>query len=211
MGQPQRAMELFEASLKTKQELGDVRGIAVARANYSQLLIMEGEARRGMVMALQAYADLVRGGYTADAGTMQQLLRQIKGQVLGVERFDTLWAQVMNQVQPDWLRAVTSSVPVPTAGALGQGAGTLMTAIRAFVGASDWQTTQRVVEEQQDLLFQDEVEQIFEQNIDRARSSGDGRHVEFLQTHLALLRACKQGGIAAAFAALQERQPMDLL
>ena len=209
-GQPQRALELYEASLKTMQALGDVRSIAVNRANYSQLLILEGEAGRGMVMAWQAYADLTRAGYTADASTMQQLLRDIKGQALGVECFDALWAQVMNQVQPDWLRAVTSSTPSPTADTVSQDAGELMTAIRTFVGASDWQTTQQVVEEQQDLLFQDEVEQIFEQNIDGARSSGDERHVAFLQTHLELLRACKQDGIAAAFAALQEPQPVDL-
>jgi hypothetical protein len=83
-----------------------------------------------------------------------------------------------------------------------------MQAIQAFVNAGDWAATRQVVEAQQAVLFQPEVEAIFEQNIAHVRSQGNEQAAETLQMHLAVLRACKQQGIAATFAQLEN--PPDL-
>jgi tetratricopeptide (TPR) repeat protein len=80
----------------------------------------------------------------------------------------------------------------------------VMPAVRAFVGASDAVALRRVVEEQQATLFRPEAEEIFEQNIVQAQ---DDAWRERLQFSLQLLRACKQVGIAAAFAQLAQAQP----
>src|SRR5205085_3097473 len=45
----------------------------------------------------------------------------------------------------------------------------LMQAVRDFVKADDWDASRQVVEAQQALLFQPEVEALFEQNIVQAR------------------------------------------
>jgi tetratricopeptide (TPR) repeat protein len=88
-------------------------------------------------------------------------------------------------------------------------AGDAMQAIQAFLSAGDWAATRQVVEAQQALLFQPEVEAIFEQNISQASSEGEEQWAETLQMHLAVLRACKQQGIAATFdelASMQQEQ-----
>jgi len=53
----------------------------------------------------------------------------------------------------------------------------------------DWAATQAVVEAQQHLLFQSDVELVFEKNIARARTSGNDRWAAQLEQHLELLRA----------------------
>src|SRR5438270_4870696 len=74
--------------------------------------------------------------------------------------------------------------------------GEVMQAIRDFVNAEDWNATRQVVEAQQSVLFQPEVETLFEQNIASARSAGDQRAVGLLEQHLALLPGCKTIRIA---------------
>lgn len=78
-----------------------------------------------------------------------------------------------------------------------------MAAINAFVGANDWAASRRVVEAQQELLLTAAVEQIFVENIARARASGDNRASAYFQQHLDLLLACRRVGIDAAFDALE--------
>src|SRR6266702_1964256 len=48
----------------------------------------------------------------------------------------------------------------------------LVQAVNDFVNADNWGATRHVVEAQQELLFQPEVETLFEQNIAQARSAG---------------------------------------
>jgi hypothetical protein len=60
------------------------------------------------------------------------------------------------------------------------------------------------VELQQALLFQPEVERLFEESIVDMRARGEQRAVELLELHLALLRQCKAIGIAEAFKQLEE-------
>ncbi len=84
--------------------------------------------------------------------------------------------------------------------------GDVMQAINAFVNADDWAATRQVVEAQQALLFQPEVEAIFEQTIAQASNQGEEQWAENLQLHLAVLRACKQQGIAATFDAIAQMQ-----
>src|SRR2546426_11663156 len=108
-GKVQEALALYEEALRTKQGLGDVRGVAVTRANVSQLLLQQGEHGRALHLAWQAYSSLEQQGYTSDAQVMRQLLTSIKGEVLGPGPFDARWAEVIAEPQPGWLRAVQES------------------------------------------------------------------------------------------------------
>jgi tetratricopeptide (TPR) repeat protein len=89
----------------------------------------------------------------------------------------------------------------------------IVQAVRAFVNAEDWDASRQVVEAKQALLFEPEVEALFEQNIERAKADGDERAVRLLEQHLAVLRACKQRGIAQTFEQLaatqEEALPFD--
>lgn len=79
---------------------------------------------------------------------------------------------------------------------------TWVAAIRAFVEAESLTATIRVVEQQQDILFDPAVEQIFRANIAQAKANGDEQFAAYLQQHLDLLTTCQRYGIAATFAAL---------
>jgi tetratricopeptide (TPR) repeat protein len=79
-------------------------------------------------------------------------------------------------------------------------------AVRDFVKAEDWDASRQVVEAQQEVLFQPEVETLFEQNIARARTTGNQRTAEMLELHLALLRECKTIGIVEAFERLSAEE-----
>jgi hypothetical protein len=84
-----------------------------------------------------------------------------------------------------------------------------MQAINALVNTAGIEAIMRqVVEAQQALLFLPEVESIFEQNIAQAISDGKQERASELQIYLDVLRLCKQQGIAATFAQLE--QPPDL-
>src|ERR1019366_4075267 len=75
----------------------------------------------------------------------------------------------------------------------------IIQAIGDFLGAEDWNVTRSVVEAQYAILFQPEVEAIFEQNIEQAKAGNEDRVVQLLELHLALLRECQKNGIAQAF------------
>src|SRR5438105_151793 len=111
-GKPQEAMALYEQSLRTKQELGDVREVAVTQANFSQLLLQQGESRRALAMAWDAYTSLHRSGFSRDAQIMQELLISVKGEDLGPEQFDALWKEVISGPQPEWLAHVQGGIIV---------------------------------------------------------------------------------------------------
>src|SRR5207237_948454 len=106
LGKPQEALALYEQALRTTQELGEVQGVAVTQANFSQLLLQQGEYPRALVMAWEAYTSLRQSGFSRDAQIIQQLLISIKGGNLGPAQFDALWQQVISDPQPDWLREV---------------------------------------------------------------------------------------------------------
>ena len=75
----------------------------------------------------------------------------------------------------------------------------LIQAMREFVNAEDWDTTRRVMEAHQALLFQPAVEAIFEHTIEQAKAAQEERAGQILAVYLALLRTCKKDGIAKAF------------
>jgi hypothetical protein len=85
-----------------------------------------------------------------------------------------------------------------------------MNAIEAFVDADSWDASRKVVEANRELLLGPEVEAIFEQNLAQARRAGDERAMAYLRRHLDLLRACRNDGIEAAFATVQQEQEVDL-
>src|SRR5205823_800180 len=62
----------------------------------------------------------------------------------------------------------------------------IMQAVRAFVNAEDWDASRQIVEAKQALLFQPEVEALFEQNIEQAKADGEERMARLLEQHLAV-------------------------
>jgi hypothetical protein len=75
----------------------------------------------------------------------------------------------------------------------------IMDAIHDFVNAEDLDSKRQILEERKALLFREEVETIFEQNITQARASGEQRNIEILEAYLTLLRMCKANGIGPTF------------
>lgn len=209
LGKPQEAAELFEQALHIKQELGDVRGMAVTQANFCALLLAQGEYGQALPMAWEAYKSLSQHSYTQDAQFVQQLIISIKRRFLGPEQFDLLWSQAINKSQPDWLHSAYINLPGEDISV--EVSSEAMRAVHDFVNAEDWETTRKMVEARQTVLFQPEVETLFEHDIARARSDGYQRVVDILELHLALLRDCKASGIEAAFAKFASPQHNDLL
>jgi tetratricopeptide (TPR) repeat protein len=76
-------------------------------------------------------------------------------------------------------------------------------AVRAFLATEDWAAARRMVEEQHELLFREEVEALFDRNIAAAMAAGDERGVRLLALHRDVLRACREQGIDAGFNWLQ--------
>ena len=300
LGKPQEALALYEQALRTKQELGEVRGVAVTQANFSQLLLQQGEPRRALSMLWDAYSSLHQSGFSHDTQLVQRLLISTKEEVLGPEQFNGLWAEVITELQPAWLASLQASssprqarispdqlnaiiantitvmteMPEkrtewrgtieetlkqaqganqiqdaeffvallalldgqpssfkeghPYADALNEIQGgiaagrtqsgviaapisdEIVQAVRDFVNAEDWDATRAVVEAQQALLFQPEIETLFEQNMAGARARGEERVVNILAQHLTLLRECKRIGIAEAFEQLAAEQAESL-
>ncbi len=86
----------------------------------------------------------------------------------------------------------------------------MVQAVHDFVNAEDWDATRRVVEAQRAVLFRPEVEAFFEQTIAQAKVAGEQHTFEVLEQHLALLRDCKEIGIAEALEQLETAQEDDL-
>jgi len=135
------------------------------------------------------------------------LLALLDGQPSSLSE-DHPYTHALNEIQAGIAAGVSQSN-----GSAVSVSGEVIQAIRDFVNAEDWDATQAVVEAQQALLFQPEVETLFEQNIAGARARGEERAISSLEQHLALLRACKTRGIAEAFeqraAAQSEHLPFD--
>jgi len=203
----QDALVYYEQCLNIWQELGDIRRIALIKAKFCQLLFRQGNHRRALSMAWESYTSLSRHGFSNDAQTLRQLLIAVKRQVLGSAQFDILWKQVINEPQPDWLLTVqTGSITISISAQTIQ-------AVYAFVNAESWEATRQVIETQQALLFQPEVEILFEENIIQAKTTGNQLSVQLLEQHLAILRECKKNGITSTFEKLttphQDDPPFD--
>jgi hypothetical protein len=78
----------------------------------------------------------------------------------------------------------------------------VMEAIRAYVDAESLEKMQEVVETHQELLFQEQVREIFGANIQGARQEGREDLAEMMQFHLGILLACQEEGIEETFARL---------
>jgi hypothetical protein len=109
--------------------------------------------------------------------------------------YHALWQKILNGVAQGGLPDEDEEADLEVA--------QRMAAINAFVGANNWAASRRVVEEQKKILLTAAAEQIFLENIARARTSGDSRSSAYLQQHLDLLLACRRIGIDAAFDALE--------
>jgi hypothetical protein len=93
-------------ALRTTQELGDVREVALTQANLSHLLFQQGEHHHALFIVWEAYSSLQQSGFISDAQAIQHLLISIKVQMLDPALFDALCAQVIHQPQSAWLRDV---------------------------------------------------------------------------------------------------------
>jgi tetratricopeptide (TPR) repeat protein len=204
-GKVEEARTLYEQSLQTAQALGDVQAVATTEANLSYILFMHGEQEQGLALAWKAYQSLQTNGYLPDAEVVQNNLLSMKA--ADPSRFDALWTQVIHQAQPEWLR----SVNVQASQEQDDPSTEVIQAVREYVNAESWDVTRQVLIRRQEILFQLEVEALFEQYIRAAQANGEQRVADILTTHLALLQACKARGIEVAFAAfMQARQlPFD--
>ena len=205
-GKPAEAMKLYEESLQTKQQLGDVRGIAVTQANMSQVLFSSlNEPQQAIALAWEAYQSLDSHGYIADAQTMQSILADMKS--TNPTSFDTLWSQQFQQPQPDWLLNVQPAEEDLDEEQLEELAQTII----GFINTSNWPEAQQFVESHQSILFQPQVEDVFNLFIQQARENNDEDTVDLLETHLAILQSCAQHGIPETFAPIiasqQNQQP----
>jgi hypothetical protein len=160
-----------------------------------------GETQRALLLAWEAYTSLSTHGYVHDSEQMQHLLLSIKWESLGAPTFDEIWEKTLPDPQPDWLLQVRAQTPRPDFSPV------IMQAVRDFVNADDWQATQMVVQDQQSILFQPVVEQLFASNIAQARTDGQDRIAQVLELHLDLLRACQLQGIEQAFRQLLASRP----
>jgi pentatricopeptide repeat protein len=206
-GRVEEAMKLYEESLQVKRQVGDVRGVAVTQIQLSQALFQEGEIIRALSMVWEAYISLPERDYPRDVQLMQGIIASMKESFPDNEQFDVLWSQAISDPQPGWLRAVQANSSAASAGT-GVSDETIK-AVSDFVNAPDWGTTQNVVELRQALLFQPQVEAVFERTITRAKDDADEPWAQKLEMHLAVLRMCKCDGIDATFAyiaAMQEPQ-----
>ncbi len=207
-GRVSEAMALYEASLKTKQELGDVREIAVTQTNFGSLLWQQGEYVRALAMVWSACTSLPENDFPRDVQGIRGILIQFKQHFPGDEQqFDALWLQAVAEPQPDWLLAVQAGEATrDNTTEEAQEPSEEFQAIVAFVNAKNWDATQRVVEEQKEVLYRPETERVFVQLIEQAKASGEQRGVEILEAHLAVLHACKTDSIEETFARIREGQ-----
>lgn len=79
----------------------------------------------------------------------------------------------------------------------------VLEAVRTFLGTDSWADTRLVLEEKQALLFQPEVEALFQGLVDDARNKHDQQRAGYFQFHLSLLQDAKANGITTAFARLE--------
>jgi hypothetical protein len=129
--------------------------------------------------------------WQSDVDFISAVLAMLDGKVPAFLPADHPYAQAVAAIQ--------SGIAAGDSPAI-EGAAEIVQAIRAFINTQDWDALRQVLEAKQALLFQPEVEQIFEQNIKQAQAAGDERAVGLLEQHLAILRGCKQRGIAETFA-----------
>ncbi len=80
------------------------------------------------------------------------------------------------------------------------GAAPLLQTLQEFIQASTWTESQRIVEQHPELLG-DEADTLLGQLVEAARGQGDEDAARVLEEHRALLRRCREVGVAEAFAA----------
>ena len=81
----------------------------------------------------------------------------------------------------------------------GASASPVLRVLQAFIFAETWDASRQVAEEHPELLG-DEVDVLLGQLIQSAREQGDDDTLRVLEEHRALLRRCRETGVAAAFA-----------
>jgi hypothetical protein len=223
-GQPQRALALYEEALPLRRAVGDRAGEATTLTNMAAVYDATGQPQRALALyeealplrravgdrageanTLSLLAVLLYQNLNRPAEAVQHLQQAIA--VLEATGLDRAASGTTIERMRQVLTMMQRGAPLGGGGGPSVSAD-VMQAIQAFLSAGDWAATRQIVEAQQALLFDPQVEAIFEQNIDHVRSQGNEQAVRMLTLHLDVLRACKQQGIAATFAQLE--QPPDL-
>ncbi len=84
----------------------------------------------------------------------------------------------------------------------------LVPLIEQFIRAETWDASQRIVQQHPELLG-DEAGRLLDTLIASARMQGDDRAVQMFEEHRALLRRCREAGVARAFA--EKMLPIEAL
>jgi tetratricopeptide (TPR) repeat protein len=101
-GELERAMELYQDSLRITEELGDLQGKGATLVMRGQLLAAAGEKEPALRDFVEALVILANIG-TRDAEQVLDIIRGLKTQV-GDEAFNILWQKVTGQEEvPEWL------------------------------------------------------------------------------------------------------------
>ena len=221
LGQLQRALTLYEQALPIRREVGDRAGEAATLNGMAYVYIAMqrfSEARTTFERSIEIEKEVGHtpgqiAGCIGLAQLLYQYLNLARDAVAQLDQALALFGQTSLPQDaaghtPTYVQQLRETMVAGKS--LGQTNGgeqapvsvEVMQAVREFVNAPSWQASQQVVEQQQQILFAPEVETLFEQNIDQARTAGNQQVLEMLEMHLVLLRACKTAGIAAAFARL---------
>jgi len=201
--QIQQALKFYEQALSIRREVGDRAGEATTLKCMAAVLYQPlNRFKDAIDLMEQAIAVLVETGLTQDAAgeTVDQLrehLKNMRQQVQLGSATDHPKTQVVAAIQSGTAASGSHSIEVSEE---------IIRALHEFINAEDWESTRRVVEARQALLFRAEVEAIINQNIAHVKSTGNEQAEKMLEMHLAVLRNCKQRGIAETFEQLKNAQ-----
>ncbi|HTK09019.1 MAG TPA: hypothetical protein VL485_17755, partial [Ktedonobacteraceae bacterium] len=197
------AVKLYEELLKIIQEVGDVREVAVTKANLGQLLWQEGALPQALLHIWQAYVSLSQERCLSDVEAVSAILTSMKA--IDSAHFNLVWKEVVDGPQPEWLDHVPPAGSGISDEELAPITNEIVQAVTEFVNAQDWQETYQVLRRQQALLLLPQVERLFGHNIALASQRQEERFASMLTIQLELLSACKQTNVEEAWAQFQAK------
>lgn len=82
----------------------------------------------------------------------------------------------------------------------------LVQVLQVYLQASDFVTARQIIEQYQDVLFQDDAHELLAGMAKQAMQEGQTQAAEMFAIHLGLLQACRQEGIEATFSRLPQAE-----
>lgn len=209
------ALSLYEQALHTKQELGDLLGVATTQHALADVLVRQNRLTEALSLYKQALDTKEKFGTVREiAITRHAIARTLDRQGVFSEAL-SFYEQALHTYQKLGDAHNASIAQRDIARIRKQQASHLASiqvseeviqAIGDFIGTEEWQAMQANVEARQEILFREEVEQLFELNIILAQADGNDHAARLLKQRLKLLRTCKEQGIERAFAQVLSSQ-----